>query len=1014
MMLKTFIAALVKGTGARRRARRAALVIAEAEAFLKEGRAALAKACYLQALELDPDIPLAHERVGFLLTAERQYEDALRHLRAAHAAKSLTGGAIQAYVQVLLQRDALAEAARVAEEAVAADASSRESWFSLALARQRAHRYGDALGCYEKALAADGGDAELYTERAIALQNLGRLPEAHADYERALAMRPGYSLARFHRSLAHLMCGDYRAGWPDYEMRLSSADMPSRPTAYPRWGGSEVCGRTVLVYGEQGLGDEIMFASCIPDLLNAGARCVIECHSSLQRIFARSFPAATVYAAKPDKQVPEDIAAAGIDYEVPVGSLPLYYRGSTDAFPRHDGYLKADPERIAFWRTRLDALGPGLKIGISWRGGTHATRTASRSIDLESWLPILKMPGLRFVSLQYTADAAESAAALSSAHGVTLAHWPQAISAYDDTAALVAALDLTITVCTSIVHLAGALGCPAWVLAPTNPEWRYGNAGETMPWYPAVRVLRQTSRGEWQGLIEQVKLELEQPGTWNRVGTRKLALEDTGRAQSCFEHALELAPQLGETHNNLGIALLQQGAESAGEHHLRKAIELDPGLPAARENLAILLLSRLDHHAAREAWNDLLTLAPEHAGAHAAKAFLAMREGGFEEARAFARRALALGADRVPLLMQEASMLAMEGATEAARELLLKLRSSAEAAAVDFELAICALSEGDFANGWPLYEARLSRTKESPRRPYGFPEWDGTRVAAERALLIMGEQGLGDEIMFSSCYGQAIERAGRCVIECEPRLETLLARSFPDARVVGQPRHSANPAISSSRDIACQVHAGSLPLFFRRSIAAFPAHTGYLRADPARVEHWRARLRDGETRWMGVSWSGGLTHTHRSIRSIPPAMFAELLRVPGIGFVSLQHDDDGSEAAQIAACAGAHVHVFQEVLHDLDETAALMKALDGVLSVCSTVVHLAGALGVPTLVLTPARAEWRYLRAGTRLPWYPSARMMRQRSAGEWRPVIEETRDVLVRLTREGCLDVQRRAACSD
>lgn len=357
-------------------------------------------------------------------------------------------------------------------------------------------------------------------------------------------------------------------------------------------------------------------------------------------------------------------------------------------------------------------------------------------------------------------------------------------------------------------------------------------------------------------------------------------------------------------------------------------------------------------------------------------------------------------------------MLAMEGATDKARALLLELRSSGEPAAVDFELAICALGEGDYAAGWLLYEARLSRTKESPRRPYTFPDWDGTPLAANSALLIIGEQGLGDEIMFSSCYGDAIERAKHCVIECEPRLARLFARSFPDARIVGQPRHSANPAIASSREIACQVHAGSLPRFFRRTTDAFPVHSGYLQADPVRVEHWRVRLRaHGATRWVGVSWSGGLNHTHRSIRSIPPAPFAELLRVPGLGFVSLQHDDDGSEAAQIAVRAGAHVHVFKDVLADLDETAALMKALDGVLSVCSTVVHLAGALGVPTLVLTPARAEWRYLQQGTRLPWYPSARLLRQRKAGDWGPVIEEARDMLVGLARDGRVDLQRNGA---
>jgi hypothetical protein len=315
---------------------------------------------------------------------------------------------------------------------------------------------------------------------------------------------------------------------------------------------------------------------------------------------------------------------------------------------------------------------------------------------------------------------------------------------------------------------------------------------------------------------------------------------------------------------------------------------------------------------------------------------------------------------------------------------------------------MCALARGDYGKGWPLYETRLRLTVESPRRPYRFPEWDAAPVR-DGALLIMGEQGLGDEIMFASCYPDAIERAGRCVIECEPRLARLFARSFPTAHVVGEPRHSANAEIEARADIAAQVHAGTLPLLFRRNPGAFPHHGGYLRADSARVAEWRTRLRgEGETRWVGIAWSGGLKHTRRSIRSMTPAAFAALLRIDGIGFVSLQHDDDGTAAAEIAAHAGVPVHVFPEAYADLDDTAALVKSLDCVLTVCSTVVHLAGALGTPTLVLTPAWPEWRYLREGTSLPWYPSVRLLRQRVSGDWAPVVAQAREALLRLATGG------------
>jgi hypothetical protein len=306
------------------------------------------------------------------------------------------------------------------------------------------------------------------------------------------------------------MSGDYATGWPEYETRLFNPASSSRPDPFARWNGGNPSGRRVLVYGEQGLGDEIMFASCLPDLMAAGAQCVVECHPALERLFARSFPAATVYGARPDRRVPEAIRSSGIDCAVPMGSLPLYYRRSVGDFPSRRGYLRADPDRVLHWRERLRALGGGFTVGVSWRGGTYVSRTGQRSIPLEAWLPILRRPGLRFVSLQYTQDALQAVQTLRESHGIEISHWSEAIDDYDETAALVAALDLTLTVCTAIAHLAGALGRPLWVMAPTNAEWRYGRSGDTMAWYPSARIFRQTRAGDWNDVIARVEHELAQ------------------------------------------------------------------------------------------------------------------------------------------------------------------------------------------------------------------------------------------------------------------------------------------------------------------------------------------------------------------------------------------------------------------------------------------------------------------------------------------------------------------------
>jgi len=171
--------------------------------------------------------------------------------------------------------------------------------------------------------------------------------------------------------------------------------------------------------------------------------------------------------------------------------------------------LRADPVRTAAWRARLAGLGPGLKVGISWQGGTHKSRRPVRSLPLARWEPILKAKNTHFVDLQYS-DCSSELAAMQEATGTRVHSWEMVRTDYEETAALVSSLDLVISVCTAVIHLGGALGQPVWVMAPFSPEWRYGSAGEDMPWYPTVRVHRQPEYGNWDAVVDQVVRSLHE------------------------------------------------------------------------------------------------------------------------------------------------------------------------------------------------------------------------------------------------------------------------------------------------------------------------------------------------------------------------------------------------------------------------------------------------------------------------------------------------------------------------
>jgi len=466
-----------------------------------------AAASYRRVLAINADSPAAHYSLGLVLRHFAEFDAAAGHLQRAFSLSPDLVDAARECALCYIHLGAHEAAIAVLEKGLERHPRAGELHAALGLAYQKRHRPQAALECYEKARSLGQADAELLNNLGYVLQELGRLPEAFSCYDQAIALAPDFPLARFYRALARLLTGDFTRGWPEYETRLISEDRPRRPQSYIRWEGEPLEDRTILVWSEQGLGDEIMFASCIPQVVDASRRCIVECSAKLEGLFRRSFPCARIYAAQPDRSIPEAIMAEAIDCEIPIGSLPLYLRRSERDFPRHHGYLRADPERVATWRQRLSSLGGGLKVGVSWQGGTHLTRSPLRSIALSQWLPIFGAGDTCFVSLQY-GDAAPALEELASQHGIHVAHWPEAIDDYEETAALVSTLDLVISVQTAVVHLTGALGRPACVMVPYCPEWRYGFAGESMRWYPSVRVFRQTTFGEWESVITAVAREM--------------------------------------------------------------------------------------------------------------------------------------------------------------------------------------------------------------------------------------------------------------------------------------------------------------------------------------------------------------------------------------------------------------------------------------------------------------------------------------------------------------------------
>jgi tetratricopeptide (TPR) repeat protein len=480
-----------------------------ATALLALGNPAAAERSARDALALDSTSAPAHCNLGAALEGQGKFSEAAQGYREALRFDAHSVAALANLSTVCLQLGAIEEAARSADEALRVAPLNAEVHVRRGNVFMEQRAPEQAAACFGEALRLQPGIAAIRNSLGFAYDMQGRLESALQAYEQALELEPDNVQAHVNRAAIRLVGEDYARGWPEYEWRLrGAAHAPLYERfAQPRWDGASLAGRRILIYAEQGLGDEILFASCLPEILAQAAHVVIDCDPRLAGLCRRSFPQATVHAGR--QADPTDwLADAGpVDVRIPAGSLPLHLRRTAADFPRHSGYLRADPARVNAWRERLRGLA-GRKIGLAWRGGVPQTGRGSRSLRLAELLPLLRLGDVSYVSLQYD-RCSEELAMLREQHGIVIHHWQEAIDDYDETAALVCALDLTLSVCTAVVDLGGALGRPVWVMAPVRTDFRYGLAGESMRWYPSVRMFRQQRYGEWGPVIGAVGAALQ-------------------------------------------------------------------------------------------------------------------------------------------------------------------------------------------------------------------------------------------------------------------------------------------------------------------------------------------------------------------------------------------------------------------------------------------------------------------------------------------------------------------------
>jgi Tfp pilus assembly protein PilF len=437
---------------------------------------------------------LQHHRAGRLTEAERIYLQILTI--DAHQADSL-----HLLGMIAFQGGHHETAAELIRRAIAIHETGAAYHSNLGTVLQAQGRLEEAATSYERALALKPDLAEVHTNLGNILQLQDKLDEAVASHERALVLKPQLSEARYNLGLAQLLKGDFASGWRNFERRWQSRDFLTPMRAYPQalWTGENLAAGQLLVWGEQGVGDEIMFAGLIPDVIRTGNRCLLDCDPRLKSLFARSFPHVDVVSGfDPGRSPRVDIAV-----HLPSGSLPGLFRATSSAFGATTSpYLIAD--RVAQGRFRTHYSDGRKLVGLAWH--TNNPKAGRyRSIDLSMFAPLFARSDIRWVSLQYGDHHALENAAGAAGAPILIDRSVDQGSDMDIFAAQIAAMDMVVTIDNSTAHLAGALGVPSLVLLPFVSDWRWLQAREDSPWYPSLRLFRQPKRGDWQSVVQQVQ-----------------------------------------------------------------------------------------------------------------------------------------------------------------------------------------------------------------------------------------------------------------------------------------------------------------------------------------------------------------------------------------------------------------------------------------------------------------------------------------------------------------------------
>ena len=856
---------------------------------------------------------------------------------------------------------------------------SIDSLNGLGVSLQKQGKFAKAQKYFAKAISIYPNIAGNQLNYANNCYYMNNFDEAIIHFDIAIKLE-NLSAAHIGKSFVLLTQKLFQKGFDEYEWGLTKFTPPEGTKAV-KWNGQQAEGKNIFIYAEQGLGDSIQFSRFLVNVKNKGLNITLFCNEPLRKLFELN-----PFVDKIQNQISPEI-----DYYSSIINLPKVLgleREENFALP--DGLLNIDKKLIRKWSSRINRK--KLNVGLVWESKSKSETTECRSIPFDVVEPLLKIENVDFCILQKEYDTEVVDLLMNKYSNIQIIN-----KDFLNVAAIIENVDVVITVDSVVAHIAGILNKETWVLLPFVSDWRWQYSGDSSYWYPSVKLFRQNKFNGWDGVILNVKTALKNKAELfagkdnfghSKIDEIKKLLDANklGIAKKELLSLLQESPTNVEANFYLGyVNQLQNNLKDAASNY-SKVLSAEPVHFDALNNLGVVLKDLGQFSQAKEFLNYALIVKNNNPSVYNNLGIVNDLLGNFAEAITNFERSLSSNPNYEESLLNFANTLqTVKRYTEALQVLNKLLKINPQNVGGNFNKSLTLLSSGDYKNGFKFYEWRRKRNDFYPRN-FSKPELTNQAVDS-KTILVYDEQGLGDTIQFCRYIQLLADKKAKVILQCHSDLSGLLSGCSGVDSVIA--RESLNdPAV----DYNYHIPLLSLPKYFGTKLDSIPTVVPYISVPDKLINEFHSKYFDNEKINIGIVWEGK-TPVGNAQRACTLNDFESLIGEKCFKFFSLQKGEVAVRDKQKMKDFG--IIDLSSELATFKETAAIIKNLNLVITIDTSVAHISGALGAKTYTLLSYKTDWRWQNSDDYSIWYPQMKLIKQLKFGEWNNVFEKIKFLL-------------------